>query len=209
MGPIRFVISIIDIKYYAILFRIGTFCALLLFTKLLLLMGMNVVHLCFLVNLQISSFSGSGNGLSRSWNVVQTLAVGNANLSNMIMHHKSAILVAPSLQNSSCTHPRYSQAGFFSGLGPGDVIQAFIIMMLTFGVLAANTLLILVINSRRYSKYIHSQVGKTYILSNDLPTQSISVYWYGQVLLEISNISSIRMKKSKSWQTAHWSPFLK
>ena len=75
------------------------------------------------------------------------------------MHHKTTILVAPALQNISCTHPRYSQASFLSMLGPGDVLQAFIVLMLTVGVLAANVLLILVINSRRYSKYIHSQVG--------------------------------------------------
>jgi hypothetical protein len=46
-------------------------------------------------------------------------------------------------------------------LGPGDVLQALIVLLLTVGVLAANLLLILVINSRRYSKYIHSQVGKS------------------------------------------------
>jgi hypothetical protein len=77
------------------------------------------------------------------------------------MHHKTTILVAPALQNSSCTHPRYSQASFLSLLGPGDVLQALIVLLLTVGVLAANLLLILVINSRRYSKYIHSQVGKS------------------------------------------------
>ncbi|NP_001280536.1 CG13597-like amine receptor isoform X1 [Tribolium castaneum] len=73
------------------------------------------------------------------------------------MHHKTTILVAPALQNSSCTHPRYSQASFLSLLGLGDVLQALIVFLLTVGVLAANVLLIVVINSRRYSKYIHSQ----------------------------------------------------
>ncbi|KAJ3664510.1 hypothetical protein Zmor_000070 [Zophobas morio] len=86
------------------------------------------------------------------------------------MHHKTTILVAPALQNISCTHPRYSQASFLSMLGPGDVLQAFIVLMLTVGVLAANVLLILVINSRRYSKYIHSQPRYllTSLASNDL-----------------------------------------
>lgn len=74
------------------------------------------------------------------------------------MHHKATVLVAPALHNSSCTHPRYGHLGFLSGLGPGDVIQALVVFSLTFGVLAANTVLILVINSRRYSKYIHAQV---------------------------------------------------
>lgn len=73
-------------------------------------------------------------------------------------HHKVTILVAPALHNSSCTHPRYANLGFLAGLGFGDVVQALIVFSLTFGVLAANTVLILVINSRRYSKYIHSQV---------------------------------------------------
>ncbi|XP_068911242.1 trace amine-associated receptor 1 isoform X2 [Tenebrio molitor] len=86
------------------------------------------------------------------------------------MHHKTTILVAPALQNSSCTHPRYSQASFLSLLGPGDVLQALIVLLLTVGVLAANLLLILVINSRRYSKYIHSQPRYllTSLASNDL-----------------------------------------
>lgn len=74
------------------------------------------------------------------------------------MHHKTTILVAPALHNSSCTHPRYSQLSFFAALSPGDVVQALIVLFLTIGVLGANMLLILVINSRRYSKYIHSQV---------------------------------------------------
>ncbi|RZC34435.1 amine receptor [Asbolus verrucosus] len=86
------------------------------------------------------------------------------------MHHKTTILVAPALYNSSCTHPRYSHVSFLSALGPGDVLQAFIVLLLTVGILAANVLLILVINSRRYSKYIHSQPRYllTSLASNDL-----------------------------------------
>ncbi|KAK9708104.1 7 transmembrane receptor (rhodopsin family) [Popillia japonica] len=85
-------------------------------------------------------------------------------------HHKVTILVAPALHNSSCTHPRYANLGFLAGLGFGDVVQALIVFSLTFGVLAANTVLILVINSRRYSKYIHSQPRYllTSLASNDL-----------------------------------------
>lgn len=77
-----------------------------------------------------------------------------------MQQQKAVLLVAPALQNSSCSHPRYANVGFLTGLGPGDVLQALIVFLLTFGVLAANLLLILVINSRRYSKYIHSQVCK-------------------------------------------------
>ncbi|KAJ8979597.1 hypothetical protein NQ317_019485, partial [Molorchus minor] len=59
--------------------------------------------------------------------------------------------------------------GFFSVLTVGDVLQAFIVLFLTTGVLVANMLLILVINSRRYSKYIHSQPRYllTSLASND------------------------------------------
>lgn len=74
------------------------------------------------------------------------------------MHHKTTILVAPALQNSSCTHPRYHNVGLIAGLGPAEFVQGLIVFLITLGVLLANLLLILVINSRRYSKYIHSQV---------------------------------------------------
>ncbi|XP_057652217.1 trace amine-associated receptor 1 [Diorhabda carinulata] len=85
------------------------------------------------------------------------------------MHQKATILVAPSLTNSSCTHPRYLQITFFSALTPGDVVQAVIVLFITIGVLGANMLLILVINSRKYSKYIHSQPRYllTSLASND------------------------------------------
>ncbi|XP_065170945.1 probable G-protein coupled receptor 21 isoform X2 [Atheta coriaria] len=73
------------------------------------------------------------------------------------MHHKTTILVAPALQNSSCTHPRYHNVGLIAGLGPAEFVQGLIVFLITLGVLLANLLLILVINSRRYSKYIHSQ----------------------------------------------------
>lgn len=75
------------------------------------------------------------------------------------MHHKTVVLIAPPLQNSSCAHPRFGIASFFTSLTFGDVLQALVILLLTFGVLAANMLLIVVINSRRYSKYIHPQVS--------------------------------------------------
>ncbi|XP_031332828.1 trace amine-associated receptor 7d-like [Photinus pyralis] len=86
------------------------------------------------------------------------------------MNQKTTILVAPPLQNSSCSHSRYIHLSFLSELGPGDVLEALIVFMLTTGVLAANSILILVINSRRYSKYIHSQPKYllTSLASNDL-----------------------------------------
>ncbi|KAG5866665.1 hypothetical protein JTB14_015362 [Gonioctena quinquepunctata] len=85
------------------------------------------------------------------------------------MQHKATILVAPTLANSSCSHPRYLHVTFFSALSLGDVFQAVVVLFITVGVLGANMLLILVINSRRYSKYIHSQPRYllTSLASND------------------------------------------
>ncbi|XP_072396800.1 trace amine-associated receptor 1 isoform X1 [Diabrotica undecimpunctata] len=85
------------------------------------------------------------------------------------MQHKVTILVAPALANSSCNHPRYMHITFFSALTFGDVVQAVLVLLVTVGVLGANMLLILVINSRRYSKYIHSQPRYllTSLASND------------------------------------------
>jgi hypothetical protein len=37
--------------------------------------------------------------------------------------------------------------------------QALFILLLSAGILGANLLLVVVINSRRYAKYIHSQVS--------------------------------------------------
>ncbi|KAL1492316.1 hypothetical protein ABEB36_012786 [Hypothenemus hampei] len=70
---------------------------------------------------------------------------------------KPILLVPPSFSNSSCTHPRYQNVTFWAALSAGDLLQTFIVAILTFGILFANILLISVINSRRYSKYIHSQ----------------------------------------------------
>ncbi|XP_060533010.1 trace amine-associated receptor 8c [Cylas formicarius] len=72
-------------------------------------------------------------------------------------HHRTFVQVTPSLQNSSCTHPRYNQVTFWTNLTTGDVVQASVVLILTMGIIVANLLLISVINSRRYSKYIHSQ----------------------------------------------------
>ena len=69
--------------------------------------------------------------------------------------------VAPSVKNASCSHPRYLVPGhsFIVYIGVGEVIEASIILILTLGVIGANILVIFVINSRRYSSYIHLQVS--------------------------------------------------
>lgn len=67
-------------------------------------------------------------------------------------------LIAPNLKNISCTHARYTQP-LIQYVGPFDVIQALIILMLTIGIIGANLILVFVINHRRYSPYIHPQVS--------------------------------------------------
>ncbi|KAK6639733.1 hypothetical protein RUM43_008008 [Polyplax serrata] len=86
------------------------------------------------------------------------------------MEQKTTWLTAPSLQNSSCSHPRYSSVRGMSHLTISDVVQASIVLLLSLGILVANILVIIVINSRRYSKYIHSQPRYllTSLASNDL-----------------------------------------
>lgn len=72
-------------------------------------------------------------------------------------------LVAPSLRNISCSHPRYVN-NLFSNIGPSDILQAFFILILTFAIVGANLMVIFVINSRRYALYIHPQVIINHVL---------------------------------------------
>ena len=74
------------------------------------------------------------------------------------MEHKQTILLAPALSNSSCWR-RDTSEGAWTGPGPGELLRATLILLLSLGILCANLLVICVINSRRYSKYIHAQVG--------------------------------------------------
>lgn len=75
------------------------------------------------------------------------------------MDLKSAtILIPPSIRNISCSHPRYT-ASYFANTGAIDFIQAFFIMMLTIAIVVANLMVIIVINCRRYSSFIHPQVN--------------------------------------------------
>ncbi|XP_034234077.1 trace amine-associated receptor 1-like, partial [Thrips palmi] len=81
---------------------------------------------------------------------------------------RSALLVPPSLANSTCGAVRLTSVS--SGVSFGDVAQATIVLILSLGVVGANLMLIVVINSRRYSKYIHEQPRYllTSLASNDL-----------------------------------------
>jgi len=74
------------------------------------------------------------------------------------MEQRSTWLTAPPLYNSSCSHPRYLSASHINTVTLWDMMQGFFIFLLSAGILGANVLLVVVINSGRYSKYIHSQV---------------------------------------------------
>ncbi|XP_058463405.1 5-hydroxytryptamine receptor 1D isoform X1 [Malaya genurostris] len=65
-------------------------------------------------------------------------------------------LVAPAINNISCSSNRFT-GNFFAQIGPLDVLQALFIVFLTFLVISANLMVIIVINSRRYAAYIHPQ----------------------------------------------------
>lgn len=75
----------------------------------------------------------------------------------MMLEHQTPTLVPPALNNSSCW-PENSSKMIWTTPGPGQLIRAAVILMLSVGILFANLLVICVINSRRYSKYIHAQV---------------------------------------------------
>ncbi|XP_039446393.1 trace amine-associated receptor 1 [Culex pipiens pallens] len=66
-------------------------------------------------------------------------------------------LVAPAINNISCSEDRFAKVSFLGQLHPFDVLQALFIVFLTFLVISANLMVILIINSRRYAAYIHPQ----------------------------------------------------
>lgn len=72
------------------------------------------------------------------------------------MDQKATILTAPSLRNESCLN--HVNISIFQQTGASDVIQAFFIVMLTLAIVLSNFVLIIVINCRRYSSFIHPQV---------------------------------------------------
>lgn len=81
--------------------------------------------------------------------------------SSIAMDLKSGtLLVPPAVKNSSCSHSRYSSHNFLHFVGIAETIEAVLILILTLGVIGANTLVIFVINNRRYSPYIHQQVSE-------------------------------------------------
>lgn len=75
-----------------------------------------------------------------------------------MIEHQPPTLLPPALNNSSCW-PDGSTKLIWTTPGPGQLIRAALIFFLSLGILFANLLVICVINSRRYSKYIHAQVN--------------------------------------------------
>ena len=87
------------------------------------------------------------------------------------MEHKQTIMFAPALSNSSCWQ-RDTPENSWTGPGPGQLIRASLILVLSLGILGANLLVICVINSRRYSKYIHAQVLFNFIAAKVFADES-------------------------------------
>lgn len=112
------------------------------------------------------------------------------------MEHKQTILLAPALSNSSCWRRDTSEATW-TGPGPGELLRATLILVLSLGILCANLLVICVINSRRYSKYIHAQVLFNFIAAKVLTdkfSEQRSCYW--------SSGYTIRLSTSCLWMLA-------
>ena len=78
-----------------------------------------------------------------------------------MIDHKPQLLLAPALSNSSCWRslPGGAYEARWQTPGIGELLRATIILALSLGILGGNLLVICVINSRRYHKYIHAQVS--------------------------------------------------
>lgn len=72
----------------------------------------------------------------------------------------TTILIPPSVKNISCSHPRYEGTTLISNIGATEFIQAFFIIVITFAIVGSNLMVIIVINCRRYSSFIHPQVSE-------------------------------------------------
>lgn len=106
------------------------------------------------------------------------------------MEHKQTILLAPALSNSSCWRRDTSEATW-TGPGPGELLRATLILVLSLGILCANLLVICVINSRRYSKYIHAQVGKLNKYKRQLKVCIIYNYIKRSIDLQLQDLLKI------------------
>lgn len=71
---------------------------------------------------------------------------------------RSTVLTAPVLYNSSCWHPRIYANGLVFRVSVSGVTESTFISLLTVAILVANLMVIITINSDRYTKFIHPQV---------------------------------------------------
>lgn len=72
---------------------------------------------------------------------------------------KSSVLIAPLLFNSSCWHPRVYSNGLAYRITVSGVTESALVSLLTIAILIANLIVIITINSSKYTKFIHPQVN--------------------------------------------------
>lgn len=73
---------------------------------------------------------------------------------------RSTVLTAPLLYNSSCWHPRLYANGLAFRVSVSGVTESAFVSLLTVAILVANLMVIVTINSERYTKFIHPQVSE-------------------------------------------------
>lgn len=71
---------------------------------------------------------------------------------------RSTVLTAPVLYNSSCWHPRIYANGLVFRISVSGITESTFVSLLTVAILVANLMVIITINSNRYTKFIHPQV---------------------------------------------------
>lgn len=71
---------------------------------------------------------------------------------------RSTVLTAPLLYNSSCWHPRIFANGLVFRITVSGVTESAFVSLLTVAILVANLMVIVTINSDKYTKFIHPQV---------------------------------------------------
>ncbi|XP_050421607.1 trace amine-associated receptor 1 [Adelges cooleyi] len=73
------------------------------------------------------------------------------------MRGRSTVLTAPLLYNSSCWHSRVYSNGLIYRITVSGVTESALVSLLTLAILIANLVVIVTINSNKYTKFIHPQ----------------------------------------------------
>lgn len=89
---------------------------------------------------------------------------------------RSTVLTAPLLYNSSCWHPRIYTNGLLFRVTVSGITESAFVSLLTIAILIANLMVIVTINSDRYTKFIHPQVRLWSYESLDLK-QGLATYF--------------------------------